>query len=227
MDQAKIAELEASVTAAEKAATDAGGTDETLNKAVADTKAALSAAKAPSQGSKYTDKEKATHALKANAEKVRELGLDPAEILGTKTHIEVPEELADDTPLTVGMQRAMQKKDAQTSAIQMADSIADEQTRETVKTYLSDRIKPSGDAEADFRLALAAASAEKNKQVVEEMGRFIAPKRAASGGSAPAKVEEEFTPTAEELALVKGFKFSPAKQEQIIKKSRADAARKG
>src|ERR1700687_1927122 len=98
MDQAKLAELEASVTAAENEAADAGGTDETLNKAVADAKAALSAAKAPSPQSKYTEKEKAAHALKANAERAKELGLDPADILGVKTHLEVGEEDDDNTP---------------------------------------------------------------------------------------------------------------------------------
>lgn len=159
--------------------------------------------KAPSQETKRTEAERAAFSLKKNAERAVELGLDPAEILGVKTHIETNVDDEDNKPVTVGMLRDIQKKDAQKTSLQMAEEIADEDTRNNVKAYLSDRIKPSGDAESDFRLALAAASAPKNKQVLEEINRYSAPKKTASGGSAPAFSEEEFIPTPEEAMFMK------------------------
>lgn len=159
--------------------------------------------KAPSQDTKKrTESETATYNLKRQAEKAKELGLDPAEILGVKTHIETDSGDEDSKPVTVGMLRDIQKKDATKTALQMADDIGDEDTKATVKKYLSDNIKPSGNAESDFKIALAAASASKNKLVIEEMNRFSPPKRTASGGSVGAKVEEEFTPTAEEARFM-------------------------
>lgn len=153
---------------------------------------------APSQKPKKSEPEQAAFSLKKNAERARELGLDPAEILGLKTHIEVDAEEEDSTPVTVGMLRTIQKQDAHKTALQMADDIADEDTKNTVKTYLADNIKPSGDAEKDFNLALSAASAVKNRQVLAEISRYTPPKRTASGGSMPLHVEDEFTPTPEE-----------------------------
>lgn len=156
----------------------------------------------PSQKAKRPETETATFSLKKNAERARELGLDPAEILGLKTHIETDVNDEDSKPVTVGMLRDIQKQDAHKTAIQMAEEISDEDTRTTVKTYLSDRIKPSGDADADFKLALAAASAPKNKQILAEIERYGTPRRTASGGSMPAHIEEEFTPTAAEQTFM-------------------------
>lgn len=167
----------------------------------------------PSQESKgKTEAEKAAFSLKKNAERARELGVDVESVLGTKTHIETGVDDEDSKPVTVGMLRDIQKKDAQKSAIQMADDIADEDTRTTVKSYLADNIKPSGNAESDFRIALAAASATKNKQVIEEINRYTPPKRTASGGSIPANLEEAFTPTAEEQRFMQPpYNLSQAK----------------
>lgn len=152
---------------------------------------------------KRDEKDTAAYNLRRNAEKAKELGLDPAEILGVKTHIETDLDDEDSKPVTVGMLRNIQKQDAHKTALQRAEDITDEETRATVKTYLSDNIKPSGDAEKDFRLALAAASAEKNKQVLAEINRMVSPKRTASGGSMPAHIEEEFTPTNEEAVMMR------------------------
>lgn len=218
-----IAELQTSVTAAETAAANAGGTDEALNTAVTDAKAALAKAKAPSQDSKRTEKEKAEFSLKKTAERVKELGGDPELVLGTKTHIKTDDADEDDKPVTVGMLREIQKKDATKTAIEMADEITDEDTKATVKQYLSDNIKPSGNAESDFKIALAAASASKNKQVLEEMDRFRNPKKTAAGGSMGARVEEQFTPTAEEQWHMQSFGLT---KEQVLE-ARKKTAQKG
>lgn len=221
MTPEQIAELETSATAAETAAADAGGADEALNKAAEDAKAAFAKAKAaPSQESKKTERQKLTNTLIGISNRAKEIGIDPAEVLGLKTHIETDTDDEDDKPVTVGMLRDIQKKDAQTTAIQLADEIADEQTRATVKTYLSDRIRPSGNAEEDFKLALAAASAEKNKEIRAHISSIVPPKRTAAGGSAPARVEEEFTPTAEESRFMQP-PYNLSKEKVIAARKRA------
>lgn len=219
-----IAELQTSATAAETAAANAGGTDEALNKAAEDAKAALAKAKAPSQDpNKRTEKEKAEFSLKKTAERVKELGGDPELVLGTKTHIETDDADEDNKPVTVGMLREIQKKDATKTAVQMADEITDEDTKATVKQYLSENIKPSGNAENDFRIALAAASAPKNKQVLEEINRYGNPKKTAAGGSMGARVEEEFVPTQEEQWHMKSFGLT---KDQVLE-ARKKTAQKG
>lgn len=193
--------------------------DDTTQKDASTVEADTSNDVAPSQESKRTEAEKAAFSLKKNAERARELGLDPAEILGTKTHIETNREDDDNKPVTVGMLRDIQKADAHKSALQMADEIADADTKATVKKYLSDNIKPSGDAEGDFRLALAAASASKNAQIVQEINRYGTPRKTSSGGSMPAAVEEAFTPTQEEQWHMSHFGLSKEKVLEARKKA--------
>lgn len=175
---------------------------------------------APSQDSKRTEKEKATFSLKKTAERLVELGGDPADVLGVKTHIETDPNDEDDKPVTVKMLRDIQKNDAHKTALELADAIEDEETRTNVKTYLSDRIKPSGNADEDFKFALSAASAGKNTQVLAEINRYTPPRRSAAGGSMPAHVEEEFIPTGEEAYVMKNFGVS---KEKILEARKAHA----
>lgn len=176
---------------------------------------------APSQEPKRTEAEKAAFSLRKNAERAKELGLDPAEILGVKTHIETDPEHEDDKPVTVGMLRDMQKADAKKTALQLATEIPDEDTRTAVIDALNTRLAPSGNPEDDFRFALGAVSASKNKQVIEELNRYTPPKRTAAGGSMPAHVEEVFTPTQEELTFM-GAPYNMT-QEQVIAARKAAA----
>lgn len=173
--------------------------EDTTQKDASTVEADAANAAAPSQ---KTEAEKAAFSLKKNLERAKELGVDVESIVGTKAHIETNADDEDSKPVTVGMLREIQKNDAQKSAIQMADDITDEETRDTVKKYLSDNIRPSGNADADFRLALAAASAGKNAQVLAEVNRYTPAKRTASGGSAPAHVESEFVATPEEARMM-------------------------
>lgn len=175
---------------------------------------------APSQ-EKRSEADKAAFSLKKNAERVIELGGDPAQILGVKTHIEVAAD-DDSKPVTVGMLRDIQKKDAQKTALQMAGEIQDEDTRNAVKEALNTRITPSGNADEDFRFALGAVSAGKNKQVIEEVTRYVAPKRTAAGGSMPAHVEEEFTPTAEEQVFMRPPYNTPLEKIKAARRAVAD-----
>lgn len=145
-----------------------------------------------------TEAEKATFSLKKNAERAKELGVDPAEVLGLKE-----KEVDKSTPLTVGMYEQLQKDSAQKTALQLADDITDENERELTKHYLSTRIVPSIDPQADLRLAQGMVHSVKNAQILEETARATDAKRHSSGPGAPPKkgenqgeltaVEEPFT----------------------------------
>lgn len=197
MDPAKIAELEAATAAAKTAAEAAGGTDETLNKALTEAESALQQAKAPSQvdpvqqeldrvrGQGRTEAEKAAFSLKKNAESAVRLGLDPAEILGIKPGETVVDE---STPMTVGMYQQIQKDSAQKTSLQLADVIPDENERELTKHYLQHRLVPSGDPQDDLRIARAAVNSLKNAQILEEEARRGSIRTHGSGTGAPPTV---------------------------------------
>lgn len=149
-----------------------------------------------------TPEEIATYNLKKKAEDAKAMGLDPKKILG--------EESIDDEP--PAWYRKEKSKEATITALQLADSIQDEDTKEKVKQYLNTRIVPSGNSDQDFKDALGAVSASKNKLVLEEMGRYTKPKTTAAGGTLPANMEEEFTPTdAEKVMMAKPYNLSKEK----------------
>jgi len=150
-----------------------------------------------------TEKEKAMFTLKKNAERLAELGGDPAEVLEklVPRGFAVDDTLPDDKPLTLKDLREIQKQDARKTAEQMADEL-DEATREKVKAELR-FIVPSGDAEADFKRALATANVEHNQKIVEMLAARTEPRKTAAGSSAPPKVEEEFVPTDDEKVMMR------------------------
>src|SRR3990167_6746425 len=106
------------------------------------------------------EKEEAEYSLKMNADRLKELGGDPNTVLGLR----LKDELSDDTPLTIGKLKELQKEEAQKTALKMADSIEDEKDREEVKKYLNDHIKPSGDPQKDLTIAHAAVGAVRTRQ---------------------------------------------------------------
>lgn len=150
---------------------------------------------APSQAEKRTEREKAEYNLRKRAEEARAQGVDPAEVLGIKPQVRIDNELPDDAPLTVGTFREMQKQDARKTAEEMAASIEDEEERTRVQNELR-YIVPSGDAQADFRRALAAANVEHNAKIAEMLANRGKPTAGAAGGSRPAPEtkSEELTP---------------------------------
>lgn len=166
------------------------------------------------KGKVRTEKEKAIFNLQKKAEEARDLGIDPAEILGTKAKIEKEE--GDDVP---EWYKREQQKQAQKTALELADGLSDPDQKALVINYLQHRIVPSGNPQDDFRLALSAASASKNKQIAEEVGRYVAPRVTAAGGSQPAKVEEEFTPTPEEARFM-AHPYNTSKENIIAARKR-------
>lgn len=177
----------------------------------------------PSQDQR-TEKDKVTFNLKRQAERAKEVGVDPAEVLGFKPRVEVPAETEDDDnkPLTRKDLREMQKQDARKSAEQMAQTLTDETERAAVLEELR-FVVPSGDAQADFRRAQSIANAAKNAKIAEEAQRKTGAARTAAGGSSPSNTStEEFEPTEDEAKLMKNFGIS---KEKVIEARKREAER--
>jgi hypothetical protein len=147
-----------------------------------------------------TEKEKAMFTLRKTADRVRQLGADPEEVLGLKKE-PVDEDMSDDTFLTVGAFKDIQKKEARKTALEMAQQIEDEYERAEVIRALS-RVVPSGKAIDDYNFAVSAAGAKRSYMIAEDIQRRIAPAKTASGGSTSAKKEEQFEPTEEEKVFM-------------------------
>lgn len=232
MTPEKLAELEAATAAAKKAAEDAGGADETLNKTLADAQAALQAANAPSQdpvdkeierekGKKQrTEAEKAEYALKNNFARAKELGLDPAKVLGLSTETAADAD-DDDRPMTVGEFKKFQTVGATKTAKELAASIEDTKERELVIHYLDSISNP--DPNEALRLARLAANSVKNGQIAEELGRNNGARSYGTGAGAPAKQDDgaNFVPTSDEAQLMRPpFNLS---KEDVLKARRSYA----
>jgi hypothetical protein len=155
--------------------------------------------------SKKTPQEKAKDALFFNAQKVKELGLDPAEILGIKPKEEEVQE--DDKPVTkkelLEALAAVKTSTVVKTAEELANEISNEAERELTIYHIQNTIKSTGDPAEDLRLARALTNSIRNSQILEEVSRKPEAKShssASSGGtSAP---EPEIALTAEEKAFL-------------------------
>lgn len=166
----------------------------------------------PIRRDERSPEEIAAYNLQKKAEDAKALGLDPKKILGVEPENEVP-----------AWYKQEKAKEAQQTALQMADSVADADTREKVRELLQKRIVPSGNPEQDFRDALGLASSVKNKQIIEEISRYTAPRTVAAGGDIPPKTEEEFVPTdAEKVFMAPPYNMS---REKIIEARKAAMSR--
>lgn len=208
MTPEQIAEQAAATAAAEKAKLEAE------EKAKADTKAAEDAKaqdlikqeleKVKSKTSGKTELEKALFTKQQIEKRIKELG-------GTEDNTT---EKDDDTPVTIGDLRKIEKEKAQKTALTMAEDITDQNEKELVKHHIENTIRASGDPEQDLRNARAIVNSIKNSQILEEIARKTTAKSTSSGTGAPAKHEENFEPTQEEMNFMKA-PFSLTK-EQII-----------
>lgn len=121
--------------------------------------------------------------------------------LGVTDDEDVPLGTSDDdkSPVTRGELKEALKVNTQQTALQLADSIEDEHSRELAKYHINNTIRSTGNPQEDLRNALLLVNGVKNSQVIEEIERKNAPKQFNSAPGAPAKGEGEiFTPTAEE-----------------------------
>lgn len=150
----------------------------------------------------YTESEKATFNLKKNAQRAKELGVDPLAVIN-ELNIDTPEDMSDDTPVTVGMLKKKGVEDASKKALTLADDITDENERELVKHHLENTIKPSGDPQEDLRKARAIVNDVKNTQIATDALRKTAAKTHNSAAGAPAKTDQIVEFTAEELGFMR------------------------
>jgi hypothetical protein len=187
-----------------------GTTPETLNNEPLQTPLEQEIERETKRTEGRTEAEKAAFSLKKNAERAKELGIDPAEVLGYTT---TPAPTVDkDAPLTVGMYEQMQKNQSQQTSIQLAERITDPHERELTITYLKTRIVPSGDPEDDLRFARQAVNSVKNGQIVEELSRATPPRTHGSGAGAPPNpTAKPLELTAEEQQFTRApFNMTPA-----------------
>lgn len=120
----------------------------------------------------------------------------------------------DDQPLTRGDLKRMRAEEAQQTAVQMAESIADTAAKQAVVAALND-VVPSGNAEEDFKKAVAIANIDRNNKILEEMARKpTVVFHRAGAGAPPPQAEGAFEPTADEARFMRP-PFSLTK-EQII-----------
>ena len=152
---------------------------------------------------KKSPQEKAKDSLFFNAQKAKELGLDPAEILGLKPKEDVVDE--EDKPVTRKELEELLFKAAQTTATktaeELASDIASESERELTIYHIQNTIKSTGDPKEDLRLARALTNAARNSQIIEEQSRKPEAKSHSSSTSGGTTVSEPtVTLTAEEQA---------------------------
>lgn len=205
------------MTEEEKAAAEAKAKEEADAKAKADAEAKLQERKP-----EYTEEQKAEYHLKKAKEEAVKLGLDPAKVLGITPKISLDENLSDDTPLTVGTLKTIQKKEARDTALVLADAIEDEKERTEVKDLLNNSIVPSGDAQKDLNLARAAVNSKRNQLLAEELNRKGVKTPSAGGGSGDGKPTEQFEPTDQERTFM-GPPYNLSKEEIIKTREKSQA----
>lgn len=163
------------------------------------------------KGRQFTEAEKAAFNLKKNAERAKELGVDPATVLGITA--EPAQAEGDDVP------EWYKKREAQAAsktALELADAIEDPRERELVKMKL-ETVITSGSPEERVRIARGYVNSVRNGQIVEEVSR--AKQAPAFGNSAGAPASKApATPEltqAETLFTRPPFNMTPA---EIISK---------
>ena len=159
-----------------------------------------------------TEAEKAEYTLRSVANRAKELGLDPAKVIGLESQPKQEEVSNNDTPVTMGMLHKMQQDQATKTALQMAEEITDEAERELVKHHIAHTIRASGNPNEDLRNARAIVNSVKNGQIVEEVSRRNPARSFSSApgvGARPDSESVELTP--DEMAFTRPpYNLTPA-----------------
>jgi nucleotide-binding universal stress UspA family protein len=127
----------------------------------------------------FTEAEKAAFNLKKNAERAKELGVDPATVLGLSQETQTED---DDVP------EWYKKREAQAAsktALELAEAIEDPRERELVKMKL-ETVITSGSPEERVRIARGYVNSVRNGQIAEEVTRAKAAPAFGNGAGAPA-----------------------------------------
>lgn len=157
--------------------------------------------------------EQAAYNLKKVAESIKELGGDPAEILGVK-----PKESKETYEIPEWYKKEKEQVVQETALSLAKESVQDPDELALTEHYLKNVIRPSGNAKEDLKTALALVDSVKNRQITEELSRKGSPVRYSAGAGAPPKRSETFEPTTEEAQMMKAFGLT----EEHIKKARAE-----
>jgi hypothetical protein len=124
----------------------------------------------------------------------------------------------DDRPLTRAefkkWQEQVVEKQAEKSALELAEAIPNRVEREMVKFHIENTIRPSGNAQQDLAVAKSLVSAKRNEIALKEQARKGVVKTTPSSTSAPAKQEDNTQLTAEEQKFVSAGLLT---KEDIIK----------
>lgn len=132
-----------------------------------------------------TPQEKFAYKLKLDAARAREMGVNVEEVLGVKPKEEV-EEYQEDKPLTrkdIEELLSKQARQSQKTASELAyERIQNETERELFLLKL-DRIKPSGDSEADYNEVKDLVDAIKIKNGMQVQGLRPEPKTHSTASS--------------------------------------------
>lgn len=215
------------VADAKKALEDAGGDDESLIQALKDAEtaatAAEAAAKALSQaptlnGETERKKQKLLRKKGFINKELKSLGVEDEE---EDDDDEEEDEDDLDRPLTHRDLQRIQAKNARKTTLEMADAIEDEDQREAVKAALR-MVVATGDPEVDFGNAVAIANRERNDKILEEVGRRGTVRTARTKTGAAARIEAEFTPTADEAVYMRP-PFNLTKKDILEARAKATA----
>lgn len=117
-----------------------------------------------------TPQEKAAFAFKLQAQKLKEQGIDVADILGIKPQTEeVEDSEEEEKPLTRKDLEAIlsQVKPKEKTASELANEIESESERELTLYYLDNVIKSSGNAAEDLRNAKTMVNSVRNSKILE------------------------------------------------------------
>jgi len=140
-----------------------------------------------------------------------------------KSGIVITDDVDDDKPLTKGDLKRIQRDEAKRTALSMANDISDDDERSKVIEYLETRIVPTGNPQKDLQFARDAVNSEKHRQIAEMASQKKGqPVSRSSGTGAPAREEDQFIPTENELAAAAMVgKKTPADIKAFILKARA------
>jgi len=153
----------------------------------------------------FTEAEKAAFNLKKNAERAKELGVDPAAVLGIN-----PEPKAEDEDVPEWYKKR-EAQAASKTALELADAIEDPRERELVKMKL-ETVITSGSPEERVRIARGYVNSVRNGQIAEEVTRAKQAPAFGNAAGAPAS-KAPATPEltqAEALFTRPPFNMTPA-----------------
>lgn len=116
-----------------------------------------------------------------------------------------------DVPLTKREYNAIKFEESRQEAVDLSDSIEDDNERKLVKYHLEHTIRPTGDPQTDLRNARLLVNGVKNGQQLEEIARARTPRASVSSPSAPPRGEVKDDLTPEEKNIMKGFGLTKEK----------------